>query len=74
MPALDHNGAFLLSAFALTVIVLGGYALYLWSRLRGVRRAISMSGGDQSARNVNAAPPMVTTVQAPNNAKGPSTA
>lgn len=74
MPALDHNGAFLISAFALTVVVLGGYASYLWSRLRGVRRAMARSGGDQSARNVNAAPPIVTTVQTPNNANGPSTA
>ena len=75
MPALDHNGVFLVSAFAITVCVLAGYALYLWSRLRGTARAAdAVGGGDQSARNVSAAPPMVSTVQAPNNANGPRTA
>ncbi|GAC1318157.1 MAG: hypothetical protein NVSMB2_12650 [Chloroflexota bacterium] len=75
MPALDHNGGFLVSAFVITVIVLGGYALYLWSRLRGASRAAAaVTGGDQSARKVNAAAPMAATIHTPNNANGPSAA
>jgi CcmD family protein len=40
MPSLDHNGGFVLSAFLITVVVLGGYALYLRSRLSGLRRRL----------------------------------
>jgi len=38
MLGLDQNGVYLVWAFAITVAVLGGYTLYLWSRLRGLRR------------------------------------
>jgi hypothetical protein len=38
MLGLDQNGVYLVSAFAITVAVLGGYTLYLWSRLRALRR------------------------------------
>jgi len=40
MLDLDQNGGYVLSAFAITVVVLGGYALYLRSRLLGLRRRI----------------------------------
>lgn len=66
MPGLDQYAGFLLSAFGVSVVVLGGYALYLRSRLNGLRRP-------QSARNVSAAPPMPTTAHAASSAKGPST-
>ena len=68
MPALDHYAPFLLSAFAITVIVLVGYVLFLRSRLRAARRR----RGDYSARNVSAAAPRVTTAQAASSANGPS--
>jgi CcmD family protein len=67
---LDHYAAYLLSAFSITVVVLVGYALYLRSRLGGLRRRL---GGNYSARNVSAAPPSVTTAHAASSAKGPST-
>jgi hypothetical protein len=72
MPALDHNAPFLLSAFAITVVVLAVYGLYLWSRLKGVRaRAVAISVADHSARNVSAAAPMATTAQPASSANGP---
>jgi hypothetical protein len=71
---LDHYAPFLLSAFAITLLVLVGYVLYLRSRLLGVRRrAASVSGEGYSARNVSAAAPRVTTAQAASSANGPST-
>jgi hypothetical protein len=66
MLGLDQYAGFLLSAFGITVVVLGGYALYLRSRLNGLRRP-------QSARNVSAAAPMPTTAQAASSANGSST-
>jgi hypothetical protein len=63
---LDHYAAFLLSAFTITVVVLGVYAMYLRSRLLAVRRRYS-------GRNVSAAAPRLTTAQAVSSAKGPST-
>jgi len=68
---LDHYAAYLLSAFGITVAVLGGYVLYLRSRLLGVRRKAAIE--DHSARNVTAAAPRVTTAQAASSANGPST-
>ena len=76
MLGLDHNAAFLLSAFGITVIVLGVYAAYLRSRLVAARRrALSRDVGEPaySARNVAAAAPMVTTAHAASSANGPST-
>jgi hypothetical protein len=71
---LDHYASFLLSAFGITVVVLAGYALYLRSRLTGVRRrAATQSGEDYSGRNVSAAAPRVTTAHAASSANGPST-
>ena len=67
MLGLDHYAPFLLSAFGITLVVLAGYALYLRSRLMGLRRRVAAYSG----RNVNAAAPMVTTVQAASSAKGP---
>ena len=52
MLGLDHYAPFLLSAFGITVVTLGGYALYLRSRLMALRRR---SEFDYSARNVSAA-------------------
>jgi hypothetical protein len=80
---LDHYAPFLLSAFGITLVVLGGYALYLRSRLNGVRRraaadaAPGAAPGDDaaySARNVTAAAPRAATAQAASNANGPSSA
>jgi hypothetical protein len=61
MLGLDQYAPFLLSAFGITVVVLGGYGLYLWSRLNGARQRLRAL--DYSARNVNAAAPMSTTAQ-----------
>jgi hypothetical protein len=69
MLGLDHNAPFLLSAFGITVLVLGGYGLYLRSRLLGLRRRASAHSG----RNVATAAPKVTTAQAASSANGPST-
>jgi hypothetical protein len=71
---LDHYAPFLLSAFAITVVVLVGYVLYLRSRLMGVRRRAARPApdGGYSARNVNAAAPRVSTAQAASSANGPS--
>jgi hypothetical protein len=75
MLGLDHNAAYLLSAFGITVVVLGGYGLYLRSRLNGVRRRAAAIRVNEpySARNVNAAPTMATPAQAASSANGPST-
>jgi CcmD family protein len=37
---LDHNGGFVLAALLITGAVLGGYLLYLRSRLAGLRRQL----------------------------------
>jgi hypothetical protein len=60
---LDHYAPFLLSAFAITVVVLLVYGLYLRSRLAGIRAR-------HSGRKVSAAAPRVTTAQAASSAKG----
>ncbi len=36
----DHNGGFVVSAFLITVGVIGCYALYLRSRLTGLRQRV----------------------------------
>lgn len=75
MLGLDHYAPFLLSAFGITLVVLVGYALYLRSRLNGIRRraaAMRTSEDDYSARNVTAAAPRATTAQAASSANGPS--
>jgi predicted Na+-dependent transporter len=62
---------FVVSAFVITVIVLGLYAAYLRSRLSGMRRrASAVASADQSARNVTAAAPMPTTAQPANSPSG----
>jgi predicted Na+-dependent transporter len=62
---------FVLSAFVITVVVLGLYAAYLRSRLSGLRRRTAALGSaDQSARNVTAAAPMATTAQPANSPSG----
>jgi hypothetical protein len=38
--AFDHNGGFVVSAFLITVGVIGCYALYLRSRLSGLRQRL----------------------------------
>ena len=58
MLGLDQNGGYLLSAFGITVVVLAGYALYLRSRLLGLRRR--RASADHSARNVRAGVSFVT--------------
>jgi hypothetical protein len=84
MLGLDHNAAYLLWALGITVVVLGGYGLYLRSRLMGLRRRVLRQAQDErgqaqdervgySARNVTAAAPMVTTAQAASSANGPRT-
>jgi predicted Na+-dependent transporter len=65
--------SFVVSAFVITVIVLGLYAAYLRSRLSGLRRrasSASTGSGDQSARNVSAAAPIATTAQPANSPSG----
>jgi len=70
---LDHYAPFMLSAFAITVVVLVGYALYLRSRLQGAqRRAAALNGDDYSARNVSASAPRVITAQAASSTNGPN--
>jgi CcmD family protein len=71
MPGLDHNAPFLLVALGITIAVLGGYVLYLRSRLRALRQR--MAATDYSARNVSAAPPRATTAQPASSANEPST-
>ena len=66
MLVLDLNAGFVVAALGITVLVLGGYALFLRSRLTGARR------GAYSGRNVSAAAPMPTTAQPASSAKGPS--
>jgi hypothetical protein len=72
---LDHYAPFLFSAFGITLLVLGAYALYLRSRLQGLRnRELTLSQDqDYSARNVSAAAPRAATAQAASSANGPST-
>jgi hypothetical protein len=71
---LDHYAPFFLSAFAITLVVLVGYALYLRSRLQGARRrGAALQAEDYSARNVSAAAPRVITAQAASSTNGPST-
>ena len=73
MLGLDHYAAFLLSAFAITVLVLVGYALYLRSRLEGARRrGAALQTESYSARNVSAAAPRVATAQAASSTNGPN--
>lgn len=67
MLGLDQYAPYVLSAFAITVVVLGGYGLYLRSRLLSLKRRAPHSG-----RNVTAAAPIVTTAQAASSANGPS--
>jgi hypothetical protein len=77
MLGLDHYAPYLLWAFGVTVVVLGGYMVYLRSRLAGARRraALRQTGptASYSGRNVTAAAPMVTTAQPASSANGPST-
>ena len=51
MFTLDHNAGYVASAFAITCLVLGTYALYLRSRLSGLRRRLDLlaqRAGDRS--------------------------
>jgi CcmD family protein len=41
MTGLDHNAGYVLWAFAITWTVLGGYLLYIRSRLNGLRRRLA---------------------------------
>jgi hypothetical protein len=76
MLGLDHYAGYLLSAFGVTVVVLGLYGLYLRSRLTALRRRAAARAApqdDYSGRNVSAAAPMVTTAHAASSASGPRT-
>ena len=68
---MDHNGVFVISAFSITVVVLGLYAAYLRSRLSGLRRRTA-APLDQSARKVSTAAPIATTAQPANSPSGSS--
>jgi hypothetical protein len=80
MLGLDHNAVYLLWALGITVVVLGGYGLYLRSRLTALRRRAASQSGlgggrdeqHYSARNVTAAAPMASTAQAASSANGPT--
>jgi len=63
MLGLDQYAPFLLSALGITIVVLGGYGLYLRSRLSGLSRP-------QSARPVT---PPAAAVPSTSRANGPST-
>jgi hypothetical protein len=67
MLGLDQNAGFLIAALAATVVVFGGYLLYLRSRLDALRRRTA-----HSERNVSAAPPRPATAHATSSANGPS--
>jgi hypothetical protein len=69
MLGLDQYGSFLIAALVITVLVLGGYLLYVWSRLQALRRRAA----DQSDLKVSTAAPMPTTAHAASSANGPST-
>jgi hypothetical protein len=69
MPGLDQYGSFLIAALVITVLVLGGYLLYVWSRLQALRRRAV----DQSDLKVSTAAPIPTTAHAASSANGPST-
>lgn len=43
MPTLDHYAAFVISAFVITCVLLGGYSLYLWSRYNGLQRRLGQT-------------------------------
>ena len=75
MLGLDHNAAYLLWALGITIVVLGGYGLYLRSRLTALRRRASVHDDARgySGRNVAAAAPKVTTAHAASSANGPRT-
>jgi hypothetical protein len=45
MLALDQNGGYVVWAFGITVVALGGYTLYLRSRLMGLRRRAAQAAG-----------------------------
>jgi hypothetical protein len=47
--AFDHNGGFVVSAFLITVGVIGCYALYLRSRLAGLRQRLERGEANASA-------------------------
>jgi hypothetical protein len=64
MLGLDQYAPFLLSALGITIVVLGGYGLYLRSRLSGLSRP-------QSARPVT--PPSAQPVPSTSRANDPST-
>ncbi len=68
MPELDRYAPYLISAFGVTVVVLGVYGLYLWSRLQGARRRMA----NYSGRNVTTAAARATTAQPASSANGPS--
>jgi len=64
MLSLDQNGVYLVWAFVITVAVLGGYTLYLWSRLRGLRRraaAQALEQPEQSAAESATEAPVAAT-------------
>jgi CcmD family protein len=74
---LDQNGGYVLAALAITIVVLGGYGLYLRSRLNGLQRRAAggeaAADSDQSARKVSAAAPIPSTAQPASSANGPTT-
>lgn len=47
MPELDRYAGYVIAAFGLTWLVLGGYLLYLRARLRGLRRQFERLSGGQ---------------------------
>jgi hypothetical protein len=67
MLGLDQFGPYVIAAYGFTVVGLAGYALYLRSRLSGVRRRKAHSG-----RNVTTAVPNANTAQPARSANDPS--
>ncbi len=80
MFGLDQNGGYLLAAFGISAVVLGGYGLYLRARLISLRGRLGAAAAptgaerDQSARKVRPAAAMVSSAQSASSANGPNAA
>jgi hypothetical protein len=56
MLGLDQNGVYLVAAFVITVLVLGGYTLYVRSRLAAARRRKAHAEQDAVEQTASARP------------------
>jgi hypothetical protein len=56
MLGLDQNGVYLVAALLITVLVLGGYTLYVRSRLTAARRRKAHAEQDEVQQAADARP------------------